>query len=438
MSRALSRRNVLKGAGGLVLGLPLLSSLRAHAEGLAPRRFLVFFHPNGVLPEKWFPTPGATEHDFTFSPSLAPLAPFRKDVLITRGIDLQCVALGPGEPHQKGMGALLTGWHLNPGTMVGGDGSLAGWAMGQSIDQRIAQVIGTTTKVGSLLLGTRSKGGDVRHHLSYAGSDQPLPVIGDPTAAWNALFSELGEPSPEQERIRHRRASVLDAVRGQLRTLSNTLPPSERVQLDRHLTQVRDLEQRLAATINGEACAPVQPPALAPDSETTMPDVAKWQIDLMVMALACDLTRVGTLQFSQAQNYISFPWIDSSHDGHALSHLGSSDPSREQIAWRDAWYAERFAYLLQQLSAIPEGEGSLLDHTLIWWVNELGLGNTHSQKDMPFILAGNAAGFRMGRYVQYAGASHSNLLLSILHGMGVDDGSFGNPDFQTGELSGLR
>ena len=127
----LSRRTVLKGAAGLTFALPLLPSLSLQARAdtpVFPKRLLIFFHPNGVLPTQWFPTAGASESDFTFSPSLQPLETFRDDVLILGGVGLKCNALGPGEPHQKGMGGLLTGWHLNQGTMIGGDGSLAGWA----------------------------------------------------------------------------------------------------------------------------------------------------------------------------------------------------------------------------------------------------------------------------------------------------------------------
>ncbi|MGA9525337.1 MAG: DUF1552 domain-containing protein [Myxococcaceae bacterium] len=438
MSR-LSRRTVLKGAAGVSVALPLLRSLEARAEPLPPRRFLVFFHPNGVLPGEWFPTAGASEADFTISSSLKPLEPFREHVLILRGVDLKCIAVGPGEPHQRGMGALLTGRHLLEGTMVGNDGTLAGWASGISVDQRIAQELGKSTALGSLLLGVRAKGGHVHHHLSYSGPNQPLPVISAPVEAFDHVFSNFNGGDPGFARIRARRASVLDAVRGQLASVNRSLSGEDRARLEHHLTLVRDLETRLAATTRGEACfKPTRPGALEPDSETTMQQVAELQMDLMVLAFACDLTRVGTLQFSQAQNHIAFPWLESGMDGHTLSHVGRSDPVRVQIGWRDRWYAERFAGLLERLAAIPEGDGTLLDHTQILWVNELAEGNTHSQKNMPFVLAGHAAGFRMGRCVQYNGASHSDLLLSLLHGMGVDDPTFGNPDFLTGELTGLR
>lgn len=439
MTARISRRNVLKGAGGLAVSLPLFHSLGAFAQtgGIPPKRLLIFYHPNGVLPSEWFPTAGATERDFTFSSSLQPLQPFKSDVLITKGIDLKCAALGPGEPHQKGMGGLLTGWHLNEGTMVGGDGSMAGWAKGISLDQRVAQVIGTHTKLGSLSLGIRPRGGDVRHHLSYAGSDLPLPCIADPTMAWNKIFSDFSG-SPEQERLKARRASVLDAVRAQVTLSKQALPPSERVQLEHHLDLVRDLEVRLAATTNGEACSKLgTPPAFEVDSAATMQDIATWQIDLMAMAFACDVTRVGILQFGQADNQLTFPWLGSTMDGHSLSHLGSTDPTRPQIAWRDRWYAEKFAYLLGKLKAIPEGDGTVLDHTLILWANELSEGNAHSLKSLPFVLAGHAGGFRMGRFVEYQSASHSDLLLSLLHAMDVPDASFGNPTYLTGELPNL-
>ncbi len=438
MSVRLSRRSLIKGASALGLALPLLPSLRARAEGAWPKRFIAFYHPNGVLPSAWIPAPSERETDFTFASSLEPLEAFRSQVLQLVGVDLKCAALGPGEPHQKGMGALLTGWHLNEGTMIGGDGSLAGWAKGPSLDQRIAAHVGASTKLGSLLLGVRSRGGDVRHHLCYEGENKPLPMISDPRQAFSHAFGDFVGSDPEQERLRRRRESVLDGVRTELAQLSRQLPREERAQLDHHLTLVRDLELRLAATTGGGSCErPLTPPELAPDSANTMPDITTLQIDLLVMAMACDITRVGALQFSQGQNHITFPWLDSTWDGHALSHLGATDPARAEIGVRDRWYAEKFAYLLSRLQNIPEGDGTMLDHTLVFWVNELAEGNTHSHAGMPFVLAGGAAGFRMGRCVRFNHASHSHLLVSLLRGFGIDDATFGNPDFGDQPLEGL-
>ena len=438
MSVRMTRRSLIKGASALALAVPLLPSLRARAEGAYPKRFIAFYHPNGVLPSAWFPETSPRETEFELAPSLQPLEPFRSQVMQLVGVDLKCAALGPGEPHQSGMGALLTGWHLNEANMVGGDGSLAGWAKGQSLDQRIAQEVGQGTKLGSLLLGVRSRGGDVRHHLCYAGDNQPLPLISDPRQAFSRAFGDFVGSDPELERMRRRRASVLDQVRQELQHLSGRLPSEERTQLDHHLTLVRDLELRLAATTGGQSCErPFPPPELAPDSAHTMPDITTLQIDLLVMAMACDITRVGALQMSQGQNHITFPWLDSNWDGHALSHLGASDPARAEIGLRDRWYAEKFAYLLSRLASIPEGDGTMLDHTLVFWVNELAEGNTHSHAGMPFVLAGGAAGFRMGRCVRFNHASHSHLLVSILRGFGISDATFGNPDFGNQELAGL-
>lgn len=439
MTVRFGRRRLLKGAAGLTLMLPWLRALDARAADVWPRRLLVFFHPNGVLPQAWFPTPGQDESSFTLSPSLSVLEPFRRQLLILEGLDLKCASAGPGEPHQQGMGAVLTGRPLLEGSMMGSDGTLAGWASGISLDQRIAQEVGIGTALGSLLLGVRSGGGDVLHHLSYAGANQPVPVIDDPRLAFDQLFSTFSfTPDPAQEQLRQRRASVLDAVRAQIGAAQKRLSAAERGQLEEHLAMVRDLERRLTASVSGDSCSkPAQPPSLDADSAEAMPQIARLQIDLMVTALACDLTRVGCLQFSQAENGIAFPWLDSPMNGHDLSHLGNSDPTREQLGWRDRWYAEQFAYLLERLRSVPEGGGTLLDHTLVFWVNEVAVGNTHSSANMPFVLAGGGAGFRMGRHVRFPSRSHSDLLLSILHGMGVRDTTFGDPRFVSGELPGL-
>lgn len=434
--RRFSRRGVLH---GLAL-LPFLPSLRASAQTATPtppRRFLVFFHPNGILPSEWFPTQVTSDTAFTLGGSMAPLAPHKDLLLVTQGIDMKCTAPGPGEPHQRGMAAFLTGRHLLEGNQVGGDGSLAGYGSGQSIDQRIAQVIGKTTKYGSVQLGIRAGGGDVRHHLNYSGSNQPLPVQSSPKAAYDLMVSALNLSVAEREGVRTRRTSVLDAVRGQLSSVSASLPSAERSQLDQHLTLIRDMEARLSATAGASCTLPASPAALDPNNAATMQTISRLQIDLMVTLMACDLTRVGTLQYSQAQNHITFPWLQSDIDGHALSHVGNSDPVRADIGKRDRWYAGELAYLLEKLKTTREGDGYMIDNTLILWGNELAEGNSHSHVNMPFVLAGKGANVRTGRFLKYTNASHNDLLVSVLRSYGIDDATFGNPDFCKGPLAGI-
>jgi len=440
-----TRRHFLKSAGGTVVGLPFLGSLLpAKAEAQAARtptkRFVVFFHPNGVIPSAWFPTPGGNERTFTIATCHEPLTPFRDKVIWTSGIDMKTSKSGPGERHQTGMGGLLTGRPLLPGNFVGGDGSLAGWGSGISVDQRIAQEIGRDTPLASLQLGVRASGAEVRHRLSYSGPAQPLPPQNDPRAVHQRLFSNMGAPPEEVLRLRRQRKSVLDAVMDQFGRLDRRLGNTDKQKLDAHLELVRDVERRLdTIPIGGSCVAPTEPAARDPDSEVTMPDIADLQVDLLAIALACDLTRVGSIQNSNAENHIRFPWVNSLGDGHALSHGGpSSRTDMAELIVRDTWYATKFARLLGRLDAVSEGDGTVLDNSVIMWGSELAVGNVHTQINMPFVIAGKGGGyFRTGRFLQFSNASHCDLLLSFLHAFGVYDATFGLPEFCTGPLTGM-
>lgn len=443
MSRPLARRTVLRAAGGLALALPLLSTRRAEAQSgqVYPTRFICLCQPNGTLPSKWWPTPGMSESDFTLNTIHAPLERHKESLLILRGIDLEVsIKEGLGEPHQKGMGAMLTGTALLEGDFVGGDGSRAGWASGKSIDQHLAQRIGANTKIGSLLLGVRCDRSEVRQRLSYLGSGAPVPPENDPRKVFDTLFSDMVETvSPELQAIRRRRASVLDGVGEQLELASRRAGVEDRRKLEAHLTQLRDLERRLTANVmTGVGCGkPAQPDGVDLTADLSIPTISRQQIDLLVTAMACDLTRVGVMQYSCALNTVTMPWLGSHNEGHYLSHLGDSDERKPQLETRDQWVAGELAYLMDRLASVPEGEGTMLDHTVIFWCNELAVGNTHSQVDMPYVLAGRGGGLRPGRYLQFPRRSHNDVLVSLLNLMGVEETTWGNPNYCAGPLSGL-
>jgi len=207
--------------------------------------------------------------------------------------------------------------------------------------------------------------------------------------------------------------------------------------LDAHLTLVRDVERRLSLGI-GNCAKPDLPPTLDPVSETDMPRIAELELDLLAVAFACDLTRVASFEISTALNRIRYPWVNSLGEGHALSHSGASDPdAKAQLLSRQNWHSSLIARLFDRLASVAEGEGSVLDNTLLFWGNEVSMGTTHSHDNMPFLVAGGGWAFRTGRYVQYEGNSHADLLVSLLNAMGVPDTTFGDADYCTGPLSGL-
>lgn len=457
MSRGagLTRRHFLKGAAGVSLALPLLPSLMprfvasSRAQTAAfPKRFLVFYTPNGNIELP-------TSMDFTGS-IFEPLAPYQDQLLILNGLDMSVHNLPPGEPHQQGM-AFLTGRPLNEGMQVGGDGTLAGWGSGISVDQEIAATIGTDTPHKSLHFGVQSTsygGTEVRTVISYAGSDQPIANEASPYAMYDLVFSELGVDPLGLQKLRARRHSVMDAVAGQYQALAPRLGLEDRVKLEQHLAAIRDVEQRLD-NAGGELGGSCQLPMLGEPIDLNAPEnypaIGRLQTDLLVMALRCDLTRVATLQWSASTNNKPYPYLmyddglgagpqPISGDEHVMGHQPDTDlPTWGKLRVIRRWYMEQFAYLLQQLAATPEGEGTMLDNTVILLGSEVARGNTHSHMDAPFVLAGSAGGyFKTNQLLNFEGdVPHNNLLVSLLNSMGIETNTFGMPEYCTGPLTGL-
>ncbi len=462
MSRiVLPRRNFLRGLGGVSLAMPLLSSLGCSSEEQRaiertstarqrtgdgfPKRFVFVYTPNGN-----YDTPNASYPGYWQE-----LAPLADKITLINGLDLNSVDDGPGEPHQRGM-ALLTGRRLNTGAFVGGDGSLAGWASGISIDQEIANGIGVMTQRKTLNLGVQSTnygGTEVRTVLSYLGSDTPVANETNPWSVFDELFAGLGSDPGELARLRARRKSVLDVVGRRYETLSQKVSASDRVKIEQHLTAVREVEQRLDATggVIGGSCqkpeiteAPAQIEAFLGDP-TNFGTIGRMQMDLACLALACDLTRVVTLQWSAATNNRPYPFLE--YDGapivgdeHVLGHM----PDEDLVSWGKLavirrWNLQNLRYFLEKLDAIPEGEGTMLDNTVVVLGSEIARGNTHSHSDQHFVVAGGAGGaLKTGQFLEYAGErSHNDLLLTLLLAMGIDATSFGNPDYCTGPLGEL-
>jgi Protein of unknown function (DUF1552) len=447
VSSRISRRNLLRAASGAALALPLLPSLRATARAQAvapPKRFVTMYTPNGVIHEGWWPTDVKSETDFKLSSSHEPLASYQDRLLILGGLEMKVAtaADGPGGPHQRGIGGLFTNTQLGQGLFVDGCGRTAGWATGISIDQRIAGVIGAGSSKGSLQLGVRATENDVQGRISYAAAGMPLPPLATPLEVYKSVFQDFLPPAvtPDQDAAKAlltERRSVLDAVASEFGALDARLSAQDRQTLDAHLTLIRDVERRLSLGI-GDCTKPAEPGVLDPVSETDMPTIANLELDLLAVAFACDLTRVASFEISTALNRIRYPWVNSLGEGHALSHSGVADPdAKAQLLARQNWHSSLIARLFDRLALISEGDGSVLDNTLLFWGNEVSMGTTHSHDNMPFVVAGGKWAFRTGRYVQYMGNSHGDLLVSLLNAMDVPDTTFGDARFCTGPLSGL-
>lgn len=434
---------------GACTALPLLESLPAvgqEAPTSGPKRLILLFNPNGTIGDEFWPLAGATETAFELGRILQPLAEFKSRMLLLRGLDLAVADHRglPGGPHQRGMGALFTGSELQTGTMADGDGSLAGWSNGVSIDQEVVQRINPPTLLPSLELGVRASAADVMARISYSAPGSPVPPMNDPREVFQRLNAGFIRDldGPEQAVRREQRRRVMAAVQAQYTNLRPRISVSDRQKLERHGEFLNGIVRRLDYGIRpGPSCiTPTEPPALEVEAATTMPELTRLQLDLLALALACDLTRVASLQFSTAFNTIGFPWLDSTAEGHNLSHRGPSDTeAREQLILRSAWYAEQIAYLARQLDAITEGDRTVLDNTVIAWGNELSQGNTHSHVDIPFMLLGSAGGhFRTGRFLSFGGQPNNRLLVSLLNAMDVPATAYGHAEFAAGgPLSGL-
>jgi Protein of unknown function (DUF1552) len=432
-----SRRELLRGAGGLVVGLPVLEALVARrakgAPATPPKRFIGVYHPNGALMSQWFPTNVQSETSFELGPIHQPLAMWKSSLLLTSGVDMAVAVSGPGEQHQRGIGAFLTGAKLDSGSFVGNDGSKAGFALGPSIDQSLVGLIGQGTRVPSLQLGVHALLSNVAGVISYKGPNQPQLPVNNPHLTFQTLFMDAGTPVTELDKLRARRKSVLDSVQQQVGALKKSVSSADRRKLDEHLTLIRDLENRLTTLPPGTCAQPNDPGAIQFDAEAQIPVVAQLNLDLLLLAFRCDLTRVATMMFSDAMNHISMPHLNINSDIHNLTH--AADP---QVGVRDTWQATVVAKVLTELANISEADGSrALDHTLLFWGSDVSRGDVHSHADMPFLLAGHGAGFRMGRFVKWTSQYHNDLLVSILNGFGAATDTYGEPDFCRGPLSNL-
>jgi hypothetical protein len=445
---ALNRRRLLQGSLLGAAAFPLLDATRARGQaGAYPRRLLIFYTPNGTIDAQWRPSGGET--DFTFGRILQPLELFRDQLIVLGGMQMPLADSGFGSHHTRGVGGLLTGRPILEGTFESAGPPTAGWASGISIDQHIAKTLAPPTAFRSLELGVQVVDAEVRGRLSYSGPSAPLPPIESPYAAFDRIFAGVtaGSADPTLEALRRKRQTVLGLVREELGDARLRVGGEDRQKLDAHLESVQDIERRLAgpAPGGGTGCSP---PSLQqgfdPQLAEQMPLVGQLQMDLLASAFACDLTRIATLQWTHAESDHSFPFLGIEQFHHTMSHAGDSDAAaQENLTQINTWYAEQLAYLLGKLASYPEGEGTLLDNTVVLWCNEVGKGNNHEHRDLPFLLAGSCGGhFATGRFLDYqasgaAGHPHNDLLVSLANAMGTADTTFGDPEHCTGPLPGL-
>ena len=433
MSPRLGRRALL-GAGAALAASTLLPR-SVWAGTVPPKRLVIVFSANGTIHPQWLPSGSGSS--ITLSPILAPLAAYQKKLLILDGIVVKSASNGPGDDHMKGMGHMLTGTELLSGSTQGGAGTPAGFAGGISIDQRIVADVGSLTRFPSLEFGVMVQNADVWSRMIYAGANQPLPPMEDPQAAYTRIFAGASTSTAQAALLLKRRQSVLDFANATLGTLTPHLSSDDASRIAQHQDSIRQIEKQLVA--NGAACTPpAMGTALDLNDVNNYPAIAQMQMDLLVAALACDQTRVASLQFSHSVSDIPMPWLNIGTGHHTLSHTDDTDTvSQGELVQINTWYAKQFAYLIGKMDAVVESDGTtMLDNSIVLWVNELAKGNIHSHAPLPVVIAGGAGGaLNTGRLLSFNNQPHNNLLVTIANLMGTNITTFGNPAYCTGALS---
>jgi hypothetical protein len=440
--KAIPRRTVLRGLGATV-ALPLLDSMVPAMSVLAKtaanpvRRFSVIYVAHGASPGYWIPKTEGAAYELTAP--LEPLAPFRERMLVLSGIDNVVAMAREGDPrggHGRMAPAFMCGVHAKPTQGVD-------FEAGISIDQIAANHVGVETQLPSLQLsleavefsGTCDSGYSCvyTNTLSWRTPTMPLPMESNPRAVFERLFGDSGstDPAVRVRRLRQKR-SILDSVMEKALSLSNSTGPSDRLRFDQYLESIRDVERRIqTAEAQSERELPVvdQPAAVPP----TFAEYAQLMFDLQVLAYQADLTRVITFMLAKEVNSRTYPEIGVSEGHHALSHHGDMPDKKALLAKVNAYHTAMLAHFLEKLQSTRDGEGSLLDHSIILYGSGHGNANIHEPKELPILVVGGGAGqLKGGRHIRYSGAQLPDLHVTLLNKLGVPVENVGD---STGRLS---
>lgn len=438
--KTIPRRTFLKGAGA-TLALPLLDSMVPAFAGALDTaskpalRLSIVFVPNGRIMDKW--TPQAEGAAFEMTPILEPLAPFRDQLLVLTGLSNMPAEARKGEstgPHARAGATFLTGVHLKPGA-----------ELGISVDQIAARELGKHTQLASLELtlesgetGAGADGADTEAYLntiSWRSPTTPLPVENNPRAVFERLFGESDSNDPA-ERLRQIRKdrSILDSLAEDVARLAGSVGPSDRAKLSEYLDGIRDVERRIEKAEELSASSRKLPVIERPmGMPANYEEHAKLMFDLQTLAYQTDMTRVVTFSMAREKSERSYREIGIDEGHHALTHHGGDRSMIARVVQINIYQSQIFAYLLEKLRATPDGDGSLLDHSVILFASSLSDGNGHNPKNLPVLLAGGGAGqIKGGRHLRYAQDTPlANLFLSMLDMTGVPVDHFAD---STGKL----
>ncbi|MCZ6794552.1 MAG: DUF1552 domain-containing protein [Planctomycetota bacterium] len=463
--RTISRRTVLRGLG-TAMALPFLECMspaallagpargaaglaRGAAEAASPPRRLAFiFVPNGVNVPEWMPRGDGRR--FELSPTLAPLGRVKDDILVLSGLTHdkgRANGDGAGD-HARSASVFLTG--CQPVKTHGAE-----IRVGVSIDQIAAQAVGDRTRFPSLELGCEGGGNSgncdsgyscaYSGNISWASPTTPMAQEIDPRRVFDRLFSGAeGQRRAEGQRLAEgrrraegerrqarRRASILDFVLDDARRLDRRLGRTDRRKLHEYFTSVREIEKRLGKASSVASTAEIEAPEGLPEAAGRRLDYQehlRLMADLMVLAFQSDSTRVATFMFARAGSNRNYRPIGVPDGHHNLSHHQGRPDNLEKIARINRFHVEQFAYLVERLKSIEEGDGTLLDQCMIVYGSGLSDGNRHNNENLPVVLAGRGGGtLDTGRHVRYEYETPmTNLFLSLLDRMDVSVEHFGD------------
>ncbi len=406
----------------------------------APNRLAFVYVPNGVIQEAW--TPASEGDDFEFPRILKPLEAHRDDLLVFSGLTHntgRALGDGPGD-HARAASSFLTGIH--PKKTAGADIQL-----GISVDQVAAAAVGNETRYASLELGIepgRLAGNcdsgyscAYSNSISWRGEKTPNPPEIDPRQVFERMFGDVEAPIDAAERANRkaRQRSVLDFVLGDAQRLRNSVGPTDRQKLDEYFTSVRDVEKRLDAH-EGSERSPSPQMAKPHGIPANYAEHSRLMFDLMALAFQTNMTRVATFMMGREGSNLTYPDIEVTRAHHGMTHH-RGDPSKiEDITKVNTYHVEQFAYFVDKLGSIQDGEGRLLDHTMAVYGSGIGDGNRHTHHDLPVLLAGGGRGtLHPGRHVRYpVETPMNNLYLSLLDRLGVHTEKLGDG---TGKLEHL-
>ncbi len=429
-----SRRTVLRGMGATV-GLPLLDAMIPAGTALAataakPVPYMACIYiPHGAVQDNWQPKTTGTSYEM--SPILKPLEPFRSHLTVVSG--LRNKAAESPAPHAITPGTWLTAVH--PPHQQAPD-------VGPSVDQVAARLLSKSTPLISLEVAGEGGGGasDPDFGASYSGTiafrtgSQPLPMEQDPRTVFTNLFGE-GDTTQERAAILREDGSILDFVKASADDLQRTLGPSDRRMVSDYLESVREVERRVqgmeAKFASGKGMKLPNAPQGIPDDYGRMLDL---MFNMMALAWQANMTRVATFMMAREVTMRTFPNLQITDAWHPLSHHGNDPDKLVKLTRIQLYMTQAFARFVKQLSETKDGDGTMLDHALILYGSDMANSDMHNHDPLPQVLLGRACGtVKGGQHVHYPqDTPHANLLLTMLHRVGVPAKSHGD---STGVLS---